>query len=239
MREIETMVKLRHPNIVMFMGASTDVQRMCIVVEFMPGGTLMGIYEDAEVTLDWTARLSMLADACKGLEFLHSGNPPLLHRDVKSLNLLADDRLRIKVSDFGLALLSDKQKSSADITGSLLWIAPEILQDHDYTTKADVYSFGIVITELLNRQRPYLPPHHVTADSRTHRSTDGELAALILQVAHADLRPYMSETLPSRLRDLINKCLSRSVAERPEFTEISVVLGELRAECNAWPPPDN
>mgnify|MGYP002387471256 CR=1 FL=1 len=106
------MASLRHPNVVLFMGACYEKQHLAIVTEFMPNGTLHSVLHDADVDLDWSLRMRMLRDICCGMAFLHSNRPPILHRDLKSPNILVDADFRLKVSDFGLTVLKDTVKGA-------------------------------------------------------------------------------------------------------------------------------
>ena len=97
----------------------------------------------------------MSIDAARGLLYLHMCSPPVAHRDLKSLNLLVDNSFNVKLTDFGIskALLSNMSKDSK--FGTLLWLAPEVLDNHPYSLASDVYSFGIILWEILSQDKPY------------------------------------------------------------------------------------
>jgi len=165
MRELSVLVRLRHPNLVLFMGVSTQVPPM-IISEFCVGGTVFAlIHQRPEYMLLWSQRLKIAFDVAKGMNFLHRRQ--VVHRDLKSLNLLLasvminkDDIPAVKISDFGLsrAWWSDQTNSQAFMTsgaGTYHWMAPEVLNGCSYDEKIDVYSYGICLFELLSRRIPY------------------------------------------------------------------------------------
>ncbi|KAG9143947.1 hypothetical protein Leryth_022966 [Lithospermum erythrorhizon] len=104
-QEVSLMKKLRHPNILLFMGAVTSPQRLCIVTEFLPRGSLFRLLQRNMPKLDWRRRIQMALDIARGMNYLHHCNPPIVHRDLKTSNLLVDKNWTVKVGDFGLSRL--------------------------------------------------------------------------------------------------------------------------------------
>jgi len=141
--EMAVMCELRHPNVLLFMGACIEPNHQSIVTEYMPRGSLYEVLHDDMLVLDWQLLRHMALDAARGLEFLHSADPAVLHRDLKSLNLLIDKKWNLKVADFGLTSLADFQRKSG---GSLAWSAPEVLNGEEYTVKSDVYRYCLTLT---------------------------------------------------------------------------------------------
>ncbi|KCV70895.1 TKL/DRK protein kinase [Fonticula alba] len=105
--EARILGSLRHPNIILFMGACFEPGNYALVTEYMPLGTLYRVLHNGDVRLDWSLRMRMLRDICCGMAFLHSSKPPILHRDLKSPNILVDKEFRLKVADFGLTVLKN------------------------------------------------------------------------------------------------------------------------------------
>ncbi|XVF76276.1 hypothetical protein PTKIN_Ptkin13bG0253200 [Pterospermum kingtungense] len=166
--EVAIMKRLRHPNIVLFMGAVTQPPNLSIVTEYLSRGSLYRLLHKsgAREVLDERRRLSMAYDVAKGMNYLHKGNPPIVHRDLKSPNLLVDKKYTVKVCDFGLSRLkANTFLSSKTAAGTPEWMAPEVLRDEPSNEKSDVYSFGVILWEIATLQQPWgnLNPAQVVA----------------------------------------------------------------------------
>uniref|UniRef100_A0AAV1U056 Protein kinase domain-containing protein n=1 Tax=Peronospora matthiolae TaxID=2874970 RepID=A0AAV1U056_9STRA len=209
--EIELMSCLRHPNIVQFIGASWDnASNLCIVMEYMENGDMHRVlHSGLGKNFTWVdPLLKMAVDAVQGMLYLHSQERPVVHRDLKSVNILCSATFGCKVGDFGL---SRRYKKGVDalttLVGTPFWLAPEIIRSERYGPEADVYSFGIVLTELETRHTPY------------HDQEETGLKVL-MRVAHKGLRPSLpSSCLPERRR-LIEDCLRDVPARRPTFAQV-------------------
>eukprot|EP01048_Picozoa_sp_COSAG05_P003939 COSAG05_NODE_194_length_14555_cov_25.382955_10_plen_805_part_00 len=166
--EINILGRLRHPNVVLFLGAVTASPNLCHVTEFVKQGNLFellhnkdGAPRDDVANLSPAIVLSMARDVSRGMAYLHGFSPPILHRDIKSTNLLVGDGHCIKLCDFGLSRVKVAQKdteknlAAGDQVGTPQWMAPEILQNEDYSELSDVYSFGVVLCEILTREVPW------------------------------------------------------------------------------------
>ncbi|CAD6225707.1 unnamed protein product [Miscanthus lutarioriparius] len=168
MREVAIMKSLRHPNIVLFMGAVTEPPNLSIVTEYLSRGSLYKLLHrsGAKEVLDERRRLNMAFDVAKGMNYLHRRSPPIVHRDLKSPNLLVDKKYTVKVCDFGLSRLkANTFLSSKSLAGTPEWMAPEVLRDEPSNEKSDVYSFGVILWELMTLQQPWcnLNPAQVVA----------------------------------------------------------------------------
>ncbi|KAL6585444.1 copper transport protein ctr1 [Orobanche minor] len=158
LREVGIMKRLRHPNIVLFMGAVTEPPNLSIVTEYLSRGSLYRLLHNhnAKEVLDEKCRLSMAYDVANGMNYLHNHNPPIVHRDLKSPNLLVDKNYTVKVCDFGLSRLkANTFLSSQSAAGTPEWMAPEVLRNEPSNEKSDVYSFGVILWELATLQRPW------------------------------------------------------------------------------------
>ncbi|KAB2014843.1 hypothetical protein ES319_D09G255500v1 [Gossypium barbadense] len=129
-QEVSLMKRLRHPNVLLFMGAVTSPQRLCIVTEFLPRGSLFRLLQRNTTKLDWRRRVHMALDVARGMNYLHHCNPPIIHRDLKSSNLLVDKNWIVKVGDFGLSRLKHKTYLTTKTgKGTPQWMAPEVLRN--------------------------------------------------------------------------------------------------------------
>jgi WD40 repeat protein len=154
--EVTAMIKSKHPNIITFFGYC-KAPTYCIIMELMMA-SLYAVLHDSDKNLDWNLRLQIAKDVMAGICHLH-GNK-ILHRDVKSLNILLDKDMRAKLSDFGLAKVrsetSSTTKGGEKAMGTPAWMAPEILSLHPkYSEKSDIYACGMVFWEISSRQDPY------------------------------------------------------------------------------------
>eukprot|EP00250_Pteridium_aquilinum_P009803 c18948_g2_i1 orf=854-2389(+) len=164
-KEVLIMKRLRHPNVVLFMGAVISLEHLSIVTEFLPRGSLFRLLHRNTPGLDWRRRVRMALDVARGMNYLHHMNPPIVHRDLKSSNLLVDKNWTVKVADFGLSRLKhETYLRTVSGRGTPQWMAPEVLRNELSNEKSDVYSFGVVLWELATEQVPWtnLNPMQVT-----------------------------------------------------------------------------
>jgi hypothetical protein len=216
-REVSLLTKLRHPHVVLFMGAAVTPNELYIVMEYAGNGSLWGVLHSRKRDAATPARrLQWAAETAKGLSYLHSRSPPIVHRDLKSGNLLLCEDWHIKVSDFGLA-----RTKSADgartLVGTYAWMAPEVLEQRPYDERADVYSFAIVLWELLTLQEPFkgLEPMQVM------RACDrGERPPL----------PPEPRACPPAYCALMARCWAREPEKRPTFREALAELQTMQVQ---------
>lgn len=155
-KEIGIMRKLRHPNVLLFMGACYSHERLAIVTEFLPRGSLFKILHKSNKQLDIRRRLRMALDVARGMNYLHRRNPPIVHMDLKSSNLLVDKNWNVKVGDFGLSKLKHATFLTAKSGGGTpQWMAPEVLRNERSNEKSDVFSFGVILWELMTISIPW------------------------------------------------------------------------------------
>ncbi|KAK1292034.1 Serine/threonine-protein kinase EDR1 [Acorus calamus] len=155
-QEVSLMKRLRHPNVVLFMGAVTSPQRLCIVTEFLPRGSLFRLLQRNMTKLDWRRRVHMALDIARGMNYLHHLNPPIIHRDLKSSNLLVDKNWTVKVGDFGLSRLKrETYLTTKTGKGTPQWMAPEVLRNEPSDEKSDVYSYGVILWEIVTEKIPW------------------------------------------------------------------------------------
>ncbi|KAL0381979.1 UNVERIFIED_CONTAM: putative receptor-like protein kinase [Sesamum calycinum] len=156
--EVELLSKIQHPNIITLLGYSIHADTRLLIYELMEYGSLETQLHGPSrgSALTWNLRMKIALDAARGLEYLHEHcHPPVIHRDLKSSNILLDSNFNAKLSDFGLAILDGTQnKNNIKLSGTLGYVAPEYLLDGKLTDKSDVYAFGVVLLELLLGRKP-------------------------------------------------------------------------------------
>lgn len=215
-KEVGIMSKLRHPNVLLFMGASLEPGNLMIVTELMARGSVHDLLHNKDVELTFKTKMKMAKQAALGMNWLHRSKPPFIHRDLKTSNLLVDENFNVKVCDFGLAHMKthgNKKQGSYGATGTPMWMAPEVLMNKEYDESADVYSFGIVLWEMLTGQDPF-PECTTYTDLLDHVVTAGN-------------RPDIPETCPAKLKALIRACWDADPKRRPSFEKIIPLFDEI------------
>ncbi|POM73144.1 TKL protein kinase [Phytophthora palmivora] len=204
-REEEVASSLRHPNIVQFLGSANDPPRYCLVFEFMEGGPLSAVLR-AKRAVDF---FRLATDMATGMAYLHDHS--VMHRDLKSSNVLLAADGTAKISDFGLSCILEMGRS-ADLTaetGTYGWMAPEVIRHEPYSSKADVYSFAVVLWELLAKDVPF--------KGQTPMQT-------AIAVAEQRMRPALPRHPPPKVAELIEHCWNQEPTKRPDFSAIVKVL---------------
>ncbi|XP_024017114.1 serine/threonine-protein kinase CTR1 [Morus notabilis] len=216
LREVAIMKRVRHPNVVLFMGAVTKRPHLSIVTEYLPRGSLYRLIHrpaSGEI-MDQRRRLRMALDVAKGINYLHCLSPPIVHWDLKSPNLLVDKNWTVKVCDFGLSRFkANTFISSKSVAGTPEWMAPEFLRGEPSNEKSDVYSFGVILWELVTMQQPWsgLSP-----------------AQVVGAVAFQNRRLAIpSNTSPPVLASLMESCWADDPSQRPSFGSIVDSLKKL------------
>ncbi|CAL9160432.1 unnamed protein product [Musa hybrid cultivar] len=211
--EVFIMRKIRHKNVVQFLGACTKPPSLCIVTEFMSGGSVYDSLHKHKGTFNLPVLIRVATDVSKGMNYLHQNN--IIHRDLKSSNLLIDEN-KASYLNFGVARVKAQGEGVMTAeTGTYRWMAPEVIAHWPYNHKADVFSFGVVLWELLTSKLPY--------------SNLTPLQAA-LGVVLKGLRPPIPENTHPRLAELIEKCWQQDPARRPDFSSILEILQRIANE---------
>ncbi|CAD8170875.1 unnamed protein product [Paramecium octaurelia] len=217
-REISALVTIqRHSNLVQLLGISQKEDELHIVTEYCAGGTLFDLlHKKKHLEINWQLRVKMAIQIADGMLHLHKLNPPLIHRDLKSLNILLEqtydsNRINIKIADFGLARVqADNGEQMTGVLGTFHWMAPEVFQNVPYTLKADVYSYAIVLWEICCRETPY-------------KQFSTNPPAIMKLVTVDNGRPDLSliqTGCPPFLKELMIKCWDKDPLKRPSFLEV-------------------
>eukprot|EP01127_Copromyxa_protea_P016364 TRINITY_DN4842_c0_g1_i1.p1 TRINITY_DN4842_c0_g1~~TRINITY_DN4842_c0_g1_i1.p1 ORF type:complete len:532 (-),score=87.99 TRINITY_DN4842_c0_g1_i1:68-1642(-) len=218
-KEVAIMSHLRHPNIVLLMGACTEGDVMFIITEYLPRGDLDKLLESGnEITI--TEKIKLLNDIALGMCWLHNSNPIIIHRDLKPGNILLTDDMTAKVGDLGLSTILSKIKIRSYGAGSYLWMAPEALSNEKHNEKVDVYSFGIVMWQLL----------HWDTDPFAEYLALGSLQALIDAVCDNMERPPLAENTHPSLVRIVELSWHQNPENRPSFQTIINWLDDAMVE---------
>ncbi|XP_022760707.1 uncharacterized protein LOC111306935 isoform X2 [Durio zibethinus] len=205
-QEVSLMKRLRHPNVLLFMGAVTSPQRLCIVTEFLPRGSMFRLLQRNTTKLDWRRRVHMAFDIARGMNYLHHCNPPIIHRDLKSSNLLVDKNWIVKHE----AYLTTKTGK-----GTPQWMAPEVLRNEPSDEKSDVYSFGVILWELATEKIPW--------DNLNSMQVIGA-------VGFMNQRLEIPKEVDPRWASIIESCWRSDPQCRPTFQELLEKLRDLQRQ---------
>ncbi|XP_022721786.1 probable serine/threonine-protein kinase DDB_G0282963 isoform X1 [Durio zibethinus] len=215
-QEVSLMKRLRHPNVLLFMGAVTSPQRLCIVTEFLPRGSLFRLLQRNTTKLDWRRRVHMALDIARGMNYLHHFNPPIIHRDLKSSNLLVDKNWTVKVGDFGLSRLKHETYLTTKTgKGTPQWMAPEVLRNEPSDEKSDVYSFGVILWELATEKIPW--------DNLNSMQVIGA-------VGFMNQRLEIPKEIDPRWASIMESCWHSDPQYRPTFQELLDKLRDLQRQ---------
>ncbi|KAF6163643.1 hypothetical protein GIB67_036103 [Kingdonia uniflora] len=211
-QELTILREVQHSNVVRFIGACTKDPELCIVTEYMTGGSLYDFLHKHHNVVELPMLLKFAVDVSKGMEYLHKKK--IIHRDLKTANLLMDTENVVKVADFGVARFQTQSGVMTAETGTYRWMAPEVINHQAYDQKADIFSFAIVLWELITAKVPY--------DTMTPLQ-----AALGVRQG---LRPILPENTHPKLLDLMQRCWDGVPSNRPAFSEITIELEALLEE---------
>jgi serine/threonine protein kinase len=210
LNEIKIMAKLPpHDNVMEVYGAIIDADSPSLVLEYCGGGSLDFLLYDSEEPISEEDMLKLALGVARGMEHLHKYN--IVHRDLAARNVLLTTNHVPKICDFGMSRtvaernMSNKTKNDM---GPIRWMAPEALT-HEYSTKTDIWSYGIVLSEITSRTEPH---------------TDVDPLKIALQIRDEKMTPKISDNCPPALADIMKLCWNPDPNERPEFSKIVELL---------------
>ncbi|CAM8936637.1 unnamed protein product [Rhodiola kirilowii] len=228
--EVVVLSQINHNNVVKLLGCCLETQVPLLVYEFITNGTLYDYVHSSDMSFPWACRLRIAAETAGALAYLHSAaSPPIIHRDIKSTNILLDRNLRAKVSDFGASRLVpiDESQLITLVQGTLGYLDPEYFLTSQLTEKSDVYSFGVVLVELLTGmkvvsfERPEeqrnLAMYFVSSMKRNEVSS----------ILDKDIIRDETRSQILGVASVAIKCLKMDADERPTMQEVVMELQEM------------
>uniref|UniRef100_A0A2N9EYE9 Protein kinase domain-containing protein n=1 Tax=Fagus sylvatica TaxID=28930 RepID=A0A2N9EYE9_FAGSY len=235
--EIIILSQINHRNVVKLLGCCLETEVPLLVYEFIPNGMLFQYLQEGseEFPLTWDMRLKIATEIAGALSYLHSAASfPIYHRDIKSTNILLDDKYRAKVADFGTSRLVaiDQTHLTTLVYGTFGYLDPEYFQTSQFTEKSDVYSFGVVLVELLTGEKP-------VSAVRTQ-----EVRSLATYFLLSMEENFLFDILDARVKmngdkqeimvvaNLAKKCLHLSGKSRPTMREVTKELEGVRKPFN-------
>lgn len=240
-REVVVLQTARHENLVRLLGVSTRELPLQIITEFCLGGTCFDVLHNSNFEPSWFQRLKMCFDVANAVEYLHDFKPQIIHRDLKSSNLLLAAPVQsradvpiVKVADFGLSRMKNNPEGGKDSqwgkmtmdVGTFHWMAPEVLTGAFYDEKVDVYSFGMILYEFICRRVPF---------------EEQEPAGAVYLVVQGN-RPTLEcvpADCPEKYKVLMTTCWNQEPSKRPSFPNIKKWLRILSAEQGFDPQVPN
>uniref|UniRef100_A0A8C7YGW1 Mitogen-activated protein kinase kinase kinase 7 n=1 Tax=Oryzias sinensis TaxID=183150 RepID=A0A8C7YGW1_9TELE len=211
--ELRQLSRVNHPNIVKLYGSCSNP--VCLVMEYAEGGSLYNVLHGAEPLPCYTAShaMSWCLQCSQGVAYLHGMKPKaLIHRDLKPPNLLlVAGGTVLKICDFGTAC--DIQTHMTNNKGSAAWMAPEVFEGSNYSEKCDVFSWGIILWEVITRRKPF--------------DEIGGPAFRIMWAVHNGTRPPLIKNLPKPIESLMTRCWSKDPSQRPSMEEIVKIMSHL------------
>ncbi|XP_052311280.1 wall-associated receptor kinase-like 22 isoform X18 [Populus trichocarpa] len=236
--EVVILSQVNHRNVVKLLGCCLETEVPLLVYEFIPNGNLFEYIHDQkeEFEFSWEMRLRIATEVARALSYLHSAaSIPVYHRDIKSTNIMLDEKFRAKVSDFGTSrsIAIDQTHLTTHVQGTFGYLDPEYFQSSQFTGKSDVYSFGVVLAELLSGQKPI---SYERPEDRRSLATH-----FILLMEENKIFDILDERLMGQDREeeviavanLARRCLNLNGRKRPTMREVAIELEQIRVSKGA------
>ncbi|XP_061372766.1 lysM domain receptor-like kinase 3 [Gastrolobium bilobum] len=247
--ELKALCKIHHINIVELLGYASGDDHLYLVYEYVPNGSLSEHLHDpllkGHQSLSWCARVQIALDAAKGLEYIHDYTKArYVHRDIKTSNILLDEKLRAKVADFGLAKLvertNDEEFIATRLVGTPGYLPPESVKELQVTIKTDVFAFGVVLSELITGKRAIFRDNQEATKTRSLISVvkdifqDDDTETVLEAAVDGNLqRNYPMEDV-FKMTEIAHWCLCEDPLDRPEMKEIVVALSQIVMSSIEW-----
>ncbi|KAL6144174.1 hypothetical protein ACLB2K_054869 [Fragaria x ananassa] len=236
--EIVILSQINHRNVVKLLGCCLETEVPLLVYEFILNGTLSEYihHHNEEFPLTWEMRLRVSMEIAEAISYLHSSaSMPIYHRDIKSSNILLDDKYRAKVADFGTSrsIAIDKTHVTTRVQGTFGYLDPEYFQSSQFTDKSDVYSFGVVLAELLTGQKPISPTSSEEWRSLANHFILSMEGNCLFDILDSRVRRDGREEEIVAVANLAKRCLNLKGKKRPTMKEVEVELEGIQLSVKA------
>ncbi|CAL9046077.1 calcium/calmodulin-regulated receptor-like kinase 1 isoform X2 [Musa acuminata AAA Group] len=223
--EVLLLGRLHHRNLVNLVGYCAEKGQHILIYVYMTNGSLAShLYSEEHEALRWDLRVNIALDVARGLEYLHDGAvPPVVHRDIKSANILLDHSMRARVADFGLSREEMVSHQASNIRGTLGYLDPEYVSSRSFTKKSDVYSFGVLLFELIAARNPqqglmeYVELATINAEGRVGWE----------EIADPRLDGVFDISELNDVAALAYKCINRLSKKRPSMRVVVQALSQI------------
>lgn len=224
--EVKLLGRLHHRNLVNLVGYCAEKNQNMLIYVYMSRGSLAShLYDEKFQPLKWELRVQIALDVARGLEYLHDGAvPPVIHRDVKSSNILLDDSMRARVADFGLSREEVVSKHVSNIRGTFGYLDPEYVSTRSFTKKSDIYSYGVFLFELIAGRNPNQGLMEYV-ELAAMSSTEGKVGWEEIVDPRLDGKFDTGEL--NEVATLAHKCVNRVARRRPSMRDIVQVLSRV------------
>lgn len=232
--EVVILSQINHRNVVKLLGCCLEVEAPLLVYEFIPNGTLFQYLHDPyeELSLTWEMRLRIATEVAEALAYLHSSAYlPIYHRDIKSTNILLDEKYRAKIADFGTSrsIAIDQTHVSTKVQGTFGYLDPEYFRSSQFTDKSDVYSFGVVLVELLTGQKPISSIWANEGRNLTTYFVECIEENCLFDIIDDQVRKTGEAEEIMAVSDVAKRCLNSYGRNRPTMKEVAMELERIRA----------
>ena len=232
--EVVILSQINHRNVVKLLGCCLETQVPLLVYEYIPNGTLSQyiLDQNEEFPLTWEMRVRIATEVAGALSYLHSSASfPIFHRDIKSSNILLDEKYRAKVADFGTSrsvAMDQTHLTTSLVHGTFGYLDPEYFQSSQFTDKSDVYSFGVVLVELLTGQKPIVLIGWGGGRSLAMHFMQSMEEDCLFDIVDARVAKEGEREAITMFANLAKRCLNLSGKRRPAMKEVASVLEDIQ-----------
>ncbi|KMT14742.1 hypothetical protein BVRB_4g075080 [Beta vulgaris subsp. vulgaris] len=236
--EVVILTQTNHRNVVKLLGCCLETEVPLLVYEYVPNGNLFEhIHNDGAHWISWENCLRIATEAANAIAYLHSAAPiPIIHRDIKSSNILLDNNLTAKIADFGVSRLVpiDQTQVTTLVQGTFGYLDPEYFLTSHLSEKSDVYSFGVVLVELLTRRKPILWETGLEDRNLAMHFISSIKNKQLFDILEPQLMKEASKEQLLTIANLVEQCLNVKGEDRPSMKDVARVLEGFNKQANHY-----